>query len=111
MNEPENDSVPGCSPGYERGLCDTPHNGRPAHSSLNQTSLRRRNHGVHGALQRAYSGSPAQFIMAAQGGRCSKATDWQPHVVADRELITGRNPASSVPAALALRERLRERAT
>mgnify|MGYP003428912542 CR=1 FL=1 len=49
-------------------------------------------------------------MLAAQGGRYSKAADWQPHVVADRELITGQNPASSAPAALALLERLRERA-
>jgi putative intracellular protease/amidase len=49
-------------------------------------------------------------MLVAQGGRYSKADDWQPHVVADRDLITGQNPASSAPAALALMERLRERA-
>ena len=36
-------------------------------------------------------------MLVAQGGRYSKADDWQPHVVADRDLITGQNPASSGP--------------
>ncbi len=48
-------------------------------------------------------------MLAAQGGRYSKSADWQPHVVSDGELITGQNPASSAPAALALLERCRER--
>jgi putative intracellular protease/amidase len=47
-------------------------------------------------------------MLAAQGGHYSKAADWQPFVVADRELITGQNPASSAPAARALLERLNE---
>ena len=33
------------------------------------------------------------------GGRFSKAGDWEPYVVADGPLITGQNPASSGPAA------------
>jgi putative intracellular protease/amidase len=47
-------------------------------------------------------------MLAAQGGHYSKGADWQPHVVADRDLITGQNPASSAPAARALLERLNE---
>ena len=48
-------------------------------------------------------------MLKAQGGHYSKAADWQVHVVSDGPLITGQNPASSAPAALALLERLRER--
>jgi len=48
-------------------------------------------------------------MLAAQGGHYSKADDWQVHVVSDGPLITGQNPTSSAPAALALLERLRER--
>jgi len=48
-------------------------------------------------------------MLTAQGGRYSRADDWQFHVVSDAGLITGQNPASSAPAALALLERLRER--
>lgn len=33
------------------------------------------------------------------GGRYTSATDWQPHVVVDGQLITGQNPASSLGAA------------
>ncbi|MCJ2048856.1 type 1 glutamine amidotransferase domain-containing protein [Methylobacterium sp. J-070] len=40
------------------------------------------------------------------GGRFSKAGDWQPYVVADGLLITGQNPASSEPAAERLLQRL-----
>ena len=36
------------------------------------------------------------------GGRFSKAGDWQPYIVGDGLLITGQNPASSAPAAKAL---------
>jgi putative intracellular protease/amidase len=36
------------------------------------------------------------------GGEYSKAADWQPYAVTDRNLITGQNPASSEPAAKAL---------
>lgn len=48
-------------------------------------------------------------MLAAQGARYSKVADWQPYVVADGDLITGQNPASSAPAAQALLERLRAR--
>ncbi len=41
------------------------------------------------------------------GGSYSKSADWQPHVVADGLLITGQNPASSGPAAVALLELLK----
>lgn len=41
------------------------------------------------------------------GGSYSKSGDWQPHVVADGLLITGQNPASSGPAAVALLELLK----
>ena len=36
------------------------------------------------------------------GGRYTKAGDWQPYVVQDGLLITGQNPASSAPAAQTL---------
>lgn len=45
------------------------------------------------------------------GGLYSKAADWQPHVVTDGLLITGQNPASSEPAAVALLAVLREPAS
>ncbi len=41
-------------------------------------------------------------MLRENGGRYSKAADWQPHVVVDGLLITGQNPASSEPAARAL---------
>jgi putative intracellular protease/amidase len=41
------------------------------------------------------------------GGRFSRASDWQSHVVVDGLLITGQNPASSGPAAEALLAKLR----
>ncbi|WP_375738914.1 type 1 glutamine amidotransferase domain-containing protein [Pseudomonas boanensis] len=44
--------------------------------------------------------------LKAQGGHYSKVADWQPHVVADGNLVTGQNPASSEPAAAALLELL-----
>jgi putative intracellular protease/amidase len=40
------------------------------------------------------------------GGNYSKGPDWAPHVVTDGLLITGQNPASSEPAAIALLARL-----
>ncbi len=49
-------------------------------------------------------------MLAAQSGHYSKAADWQPHVVVDGDLITGQNPASSAPAAVALLKRLRAQA-
>lgn len=47
-------------------------------------------------------------MLTGQGGRYSKAADWQPHVVIDGLLITGQNPASSAPAAQALLDALRQ---
>jgi putative intracellular protease/amidase len=44
--------------------------------------------------------------LRSQGGRYSKAGDFQPHVVTDGHLITGQNPASSAPAAEAFLKQL-----
>lgn len=41
------------------------------------------------------------------GGKFSKAGDWEPHVVAEGLLITGQNPASSGPAAERLLKQLK----
>ena len=41
-------------------------------------------------------------MLVKNGGLYSKGGDWQPHVVTDGKLITGQNPASSAPAALAV---------
>jgi putative intracellular protease/amidase len=41
-------------------------------------------------------------LLKDSGGKYSKGADWQPYVLADEHLITGQNPASSEPAALAL---------
>lgn len=41
-------------------------------------------------------------MLSANGGNYSKAADWQPYVITDGLLITGQNPASSAPAAVAL---------
>ena len=43
-------------------------------------------------------------MLRKNGGKYTKAADWQPHVVVDGLLITGQNPASSEPAARALLE-------
>ena len=45
-------------------------------------------------------------MLRKNGGKYTKAADWQPHVVVDGLLITGQNPASSEPAAKALLEML-----
>jgi putative intracellular protease/amidase len=45
-------------------------------------------------------------MLKKNGGRFSKAADWQAHVVVDGLLITGQNPASSEPAAKALMAKL-----
>ncbi len=45
-------------------------------------------------------------MLAANGGRYSKAADWQSHVVKDGKLVTGQNPASSEAAAHAVLELL-----
>lgn len=47
-------------------------------------------------------------MLKANGGRYSKADDWQPHVAIDGLLITGQNPASSEPVAHALLEQLKQ---
>jgi putative intracellular protease/amidase len=41
-------------------------------------------------------------MLKQNGGKYSKAADWQPHAVMDGNLITGQNPASSEPTAKAL---------
>jgi putative intracellular protease/amidase len=46
-------------------------------------------------------------MLVANGGRYSKADDWQPHVAVDGLLITGQNPASSEPVAHALLQSLK----
>jgi putative intracellular protease/amidase len=48
--------------------------------------------------------------LKAKGGRFSKTGDWGIHVVTDGLMITGQNPASSGPAALALLDMLGKRA-
>ena len=40
------------------------------------------------------------------GGKYSKADDWQPYTVSDANLISGQNPASSAPAAKLLLQQL-----
>jgi putative intracellular protease/amidase len=41
-------------------------------------------------------------MLKENGGKYSKAADWQPHAVTDGNLITGQNPASSESTARAL---------
>ncbi|MES2091969.1 MAG: type 1 glutamine amidotransferase domain-containing protein [Pseudomonadota bacterium] len=41
-------------------------------------------------------------MLLDNGGKYSKAPDWQPHVVTDGRLVTGQNPASSELAAKAV---------
>lgn len=48
-------------------------------------------------------------MLKEAGGVYSKAPDWQPHVVCDGWLITGQNPASSEPAAVAMLNMLKKR--
>ena len=45
-------------------------------------------------------------MLVKNGGLYSKGGDWQPYVVTDGKLITGQNPASSAPAALAVLRQL-----
>ena len=45
-------------------------------------------------------------MLKENGGQFSKAGDWQPYAVADGNLVTGQNPASSEPAAKAFVEQL-----
>ena len=49
-----------------------------------------------------------QDELVKNGGKYSKDADWQPHVVVDGNLITGQNPASSAPAAVAVLGQLRQ---
>lgn len=48
-------------------------------------------------------------MLKEHGGVYSKVADWQPYVVTDGLLITGQNPASSAPAAVALLKALRSK--
>jgi putative intracellular protease/amidase len=43
-----------------------------------------------------------QDELVKNGGKYSQGADWHPYVVVDGNLITGQNPASSAPAAIAL---------
>ena len=45
-------------------------------------------------------------MLVKNGAHYAKGADWQPFVVADGTLITGQNPASSAPAALAVLRQL-----
>ncbi|WP_411833943.1 type 1 glutamine amidotransferase domain-containing protein [Pseudoxanthomonas mexicana] len=47
--------------------------------------------------------------LVEQGARYSRGPDWESHVVVDRHLVTGQNPASSVGAAQAVLALLRPR--
>ena len=46
-------------------------------------------------------------MLVKHGGLYSKGADFQPYVVTDGKLITGQNPASSAPAALAVLSQLK----
>ena len=46
-------------------------------------------------------------MLGKNGGNYSKGDDWAPYVVIDGQLITGQNPASSEPAALAVLRQLK----
>ena len=46
-------------------------------------------------------------MLVKNGGQYSKGDDWAPYVVIDGKLITGQNPASSEPAALAVLRQLK----
>ena len=48
-------------------------------------------------------------MLVKNGGLFSKGADFQPYVITDGKLITGQNPASSAPAALAVLEQLKAR--
>ncbi|HET7240181.1 MAG TPA: type 1 glutamine amidotransferase domain-containing protein, partial [Gemmatimonadales bacterium] len=45
-------------------------------------------------------------MLKGNGGKFSKAGDWQPYAVSDGNLVTGQNPASSEAAAKAFVEQL-----
>jgi len=48
-------------------------------------------------------------MLKQNGGVYAQGPDWAPYVLVDGHLITGQNPASSAPAALALLEQLGQR--
>ena len=48
-------------------------------------------------------------MLVKHGGHYNKGADWLPYVVTDGQLITGQNPASSEPAALAVLRQLQRR--
>ena len=48
-----------------------------------------------------------QDMLVERGGIYSKGDDWHPYVVTDGQLITGQNPASSEPAAVAVLAQLK----
>ena len=48
-----------------------------------------------------------QDMLVERGGIFSKGDDWHPYVVTDGKLITGQNPASSEPAAVAVLAQLK----
>ena len=50
-------------------------------------------------------------MLKSAGGHYSKGADWQSHVVTDRLLVTGQNPASSAAGAKALLQALEANAT
>ena len=46
-------------------------------------------------------------MLLKNGANARQGDAWQPHVVTDGKLITGQNPASSAPAALAVLRQLK----
>jgi putative intracellular protease/amidase len=44
--------------------------------------------------------------LKARGARYNSTTNWKPNVIVDGDLMTGQSPASAVPLAEALRQRL-----
>ena len=48
-------------------------------------------------------------MLKKHGGVYSKGADFQPYVVTDGKLITGQNPASSAPAAMAVLDQLKSK--
>ena len=59
-----------------------------------------------GYLQGGVMKLTPQTALERAGGKYSSGPDWAPHVVSDRELITGQNPASAVGVADLLLSRL-----
>jgi putative intracellular protease/amidase len=50
-----------------------------------------------------------QDMLVENGGKYSKAADWQPYTVTDGKLVTGQNPASSTAAARAVLDQIKGR--